>query len=278
LLRSVQRIGGTVVGALIAAAIASILPDPTYLIPVCMVMSAVSVSVIQVNYALYSMLLTPTFVLLAQVNGLDWQLAGVRAATTTIAGLAALAASRVFWPSTERSRIADELAKALHGLRTLLQTIAEQPQASEARIALARRRFGVSMNNADVSLQRIVAERSVGEGELEPVMTMLLYLRRVCWAALAVTTLPGAPHLPPDLAQACDGVLGELEQAVRERRVPEPLTTMGIISTETDPLLRGQLDRVIQHLSALHDAQTRFAKSAVGATTEPLLERMKGAS
>ncbi len=263
LLRSVQRIGGTVIGALLAVAIASLLPDPKYLIFVCMVMSAVSVSVIQVNYALYSTLLTPTFVLLAQVNGLDWRLAGLRAATTTVAGVVALIASRVFWPSSERSRIADELARALSALRRLLEVIAAKPRATADTLAVARRAFGVSVNNADVSLQRFVAERAVAEHELEPVITMLLYMRRFCWSALAVTTLPGRPELPAELAQACEGVLLELAQACTDRRPPEPLTTMGIASADAEPLLRGQLDRLVQHLQVLHDATTRLAKGAV---------------
>ena len=257
-LRSVQRIGGTVLGALIVVAITAIVPDVKYLIPICMVMSAVSVSVIQVNYGLYAALLTPTFVLLAQVNGLNWRLAGIRALTTAGAGVAALVASRLFWPSSERSRIADELASALKALRIVLAVIAQTPRVLEAEVDKARRIFGVTINNADVSFQRIVAEQSVSDADLEPVMTMLLSMRRFCWAALAVTTLPGAPTIPSDLAQACDGVLNELVDAAQKRRAPQPLSKMGLASTASEPLLHSQLERLVEQLHVLHDAQARL--------------------
>ncbi len=255
-LRSLQRVGGTVLGSMIAVAITGFVDDPRVLLPVCAVMAAVSVSVIQVNYALYATLLTPTFLLLAQLNGLDSKLAGVRATTNVAAGVAALLASRLLWPGTERTRIGDELAKAIDALRTLFRTTTHTPRAPDASIEEVRRRFGLLVGNADVSFQRIVAERSLSEHELEPLITLLLYLRRFCWTALTLTAMPA---LPESLVQAFDSALEELSSALKEHRPPRELSRMGVDATVLDPLLQGQVERLTQHLTALYDAQQRLA-------------------
>ena len=38
---------------------------------------------------------------------------------------------------------------------------------------------------------------------------------------------------------------------------------MGIATAATGPMLRGQLERLVQHLQTLHDAQTRLAKGTL---------------
>lgn len=257
-LRSLQRVGGTVLGALLAVAITWLLPDPKLLLPVCAVMAAVSVAVMQVNYALYAALLTPTFLLLAQLNGLDPKLAGVRAGTNVVAGLVALLASRLLWPSTEKTRIGDELARAVDALRALFDVAARVPKAPDAELEAARRGFGLRVGNADVSLQRLVAERTLAEQELEPLVTLGLYLRRFSWSAIALVSLPSGAALPDALVQAFDGALEELALALRERRPPRELSAMGVDTGAMEPLLRGQVDRLTQHLQALHDAEARL--------------------
>ncbi len=257
-MRSLQRVGGTVLGSLLAIAITWLIPDPKILLPVCAVMAAVSVSVIQVNYALYAALLTPTFLLLAQLNGLDPKLAGVRATTNVAAGVVALIAARLLWPSTEKTRIGDELARAIDALRVLFKVTARKPKPPDAELEKARRHFGLLVGNADVSLQRLVAERTLSESELEPLITLPLYLRRFCWSAIALVSLPSQTPMPEALAQAFDGALEELADALREHRPPREMSSMGIETAEMEPLLRGQVTRLMQHLQALHDAETRL--------------------
>ncbi|MGV3625843.1 MAG: FUSC family protein [Archangium sp.] len=267
-MRSLQRVGGTVLGSLIAIAITAVVP-PAALLPVCAVMAAVSVSVIQVNYALYAALLTPTFLLLAQLNGLDPKLAGLRATTNIAAGVAALMASRLLWPTTEKTRIGDELAKAIEALRVLFHVTARRPRASDAELEAARRRFGLLVGNADVSLQRLVAERTLSEQELEPLITLPLYLRRFCWSAIALMSLPTETPLPESLSQAFDGALEELAAALREHRPPRELSSMGVESELKETLLQGQVARLMQHVSAIHDAEKRLVFHHVVATRVP---------
>lgn len=256
-LRSLQRVGGTVLGSLLAILITTVVP-PAGLLPVCALMAAVSVSVIQVNYALYAALLTPTFLLLAQLNGLDPRLAGLRAVTNVAAGVAALLASRLLWPTTEKTRIGDELARAIDALRVLFRVTARRPRAPDAELEAVRRRFGLLVGNAEVSLQRLVAERTLTEQELEPLITLPLYLRRFCWSSIALMSLPTQTPLPDALAQAFDGALEELAAALRERRPPRELSPMGVESELKDTLLQGQVSRLTQHLQALHDAEKRL--------------------
>lgn len=268
-MRSLQRVGGTVLGSLLAILITAVVP-PAALLPVCAVMAAVSVSVIQVNYALYAALLTPTFLLLAQLNGLDPRLAGLRAMTNIAAGVVALIASRLLWPTTEKTRIGDELAKAVEALRVLFHVTSRRPRAPDAELEAARRRFGLLVGNADVSLQRLVAERTLSEQELEPLITLPLYLRRFCWSAIALMSLPTETPLPETLVQAFDGALEELAAALREKRPPRELSSMGVESELKDTLLQGQVARLMQHLQAIHDAEKRLVFHHAVATQVPV--------
>ena len=261
-LRSVQRVAGTLVGSLLALAVTALVHDTHALLPLCAVMAAVSVSVIQVNYALYAALLTPTFLLLAQLEHPNPRLVGVRALTTIVAAGIALVASRLLWPGSERGRVTEDLATAVQQLRALFHTAVHAPAAAEAELVTRRRRFGVAISNADVSLQRLVAERADDDPALEAFMTLVLYLRRFCWAALAFASLPGRPTLERPLEDAFDALLLELEESLRQRRAPRPLDSMGLDLAALDPLVRGAVERLEQHLGVLHAAVARCAVSA----------------
>ena len=69
------------------------------------VFSATCVALLPLNYAAFSVFLTPTFVLLAEANAGDWHLAGLRIINTLLGGALALVGARLLWPTPEWNRL-----------------------------------------------------------------------------------------------------------------------------------------------------------------------------
>ncbi|MDB4914289.1 MAG: hypothetical protein JWM95_1933 [Gemmatimonadetes bacterium] len=78
LTRAVQRVLGTVLGGLLAAALGALFHDPRAVLVIATIFVACCVALLPVNYAAFSVFLTPTFVLLAEASAGDWHLAGTR--------------------------------------------------------------------------------------------------------------------------------------------------------------------------------------------------------
>ncbi len=258
LLKGVQRVLGTAVGALAAAGVAAWAHEPRALLGIVIVLAIAGVSVLPVNYTAYAALLTPAFVLLAELNTGDWHLAGARVVATLVGGTLALAATHLLWPTAERVRFPAPLAAALRSTRAYLaEAAAPATPDGAARIAQARRRTGLAVLNAEASFQRLLPELAGREGEAEGWLAALLYLRRL---GAAVTTLAWV-RAPAEGAEgwtaSADAALGDLADAVGEGRAPSALPP-GLRGAEgAEPALGVRAERVGRQLSALHAAVTR---------------------
>jgi uncharacterized membrane protein YccC len=256
LTRSVQRVAGTAAGGLLAALIASVLHDPVAILVVVFLCAAVSVAVLNINYALFSMLLTPTFVLLAEVNTGASGLAGARVLDTLLGAALALASAWLVFPSWERDRFPARLADVLAALGAYVDAIAADA-ALPARL-LARRRVGLALNNAEASFERVLAEPGRAPGEDEAPMTLLVYARRIGGALTALTTTSPAPAAAWAPVRAD---LGELEAAARsgaslaERAAPALLVPAGV-PTELAP----RFERLLVQLDVLRRAFVRWRR------------------
>jgi uncharacterized membrane protein YccC len=266
--RGLQRVGGTVLGGVAAALIATYVREPTVIMVIAFVLSALSTAVLQINYALFSFLLTPSFVLLAEVETNNWELAPVRAINTIIGGALAFAASWLLWPSRERRHFPDHAAAAAAALRGYVSAVVTALTAGAPvpapDVAAARRHFGLAINNADASLQRLLAESHGHPEALEPAMTMLLYLRRVAatLAALASTRIVSSPITgdgPQALADHATAVLADLERALRDGRPPAPLPALDdSVLADPDPMRAARRARLAQQVGILHRAVERW--------------------
>ena len=263
LTRTIQRVAGTAVGGLLAAAIAQLIHDPVIVLTVVLLLAAVSTAVLAVNYALFAMLLTPTFVLLAEVSGGSWKLAGVRVENTLIGAGLALASAWILWPSWERDRFAGRLTEvfaALRGLAVEVEAAMEGEGLKAAAVVAARRRLGLALNNAEASFERILAERS--HTSVEPIMTLLFYARRVGAALTALAsargrlTAPAAAALAPIWSEL-DGALAELETASRTGE-PPPQRAPFTGAAAAPELVRARVDRLMEELDVLRRAATRW--------------------
>ena len=190
--RALERIGGTVLGALIGGALAFFpqtpLADSLLMIP----LSVIGFSVRQVSYGAYIACLTPLVVILfdvAEPGHAEWLIATMRTLYTIGGGVVAVLACMVLWPSWEPDRTAQGLRDALDAhARYAAAVLAARAGAGEpAAVDVARRAAGVSSNNLEASLSRALQEPGrAHRRRLEAIMAADAGLRRLGGALIAL--------------------------------------------------------------------------------------------
>ena len=270
LLKVVQRVLGTVVGAAITALIVSLLPSPTAILVLIVVLIVVCVSLLPVNYFLYSVALTPTFVLLAELSAGDWHLAGLRVENTLLGGALALVGSWLLWPSSERSKYPELQRNALVASRDHLREIARlwtdgSPESSR-QLAIARRRVALATANAETALDAMLAASIESNARFEARMALLTGVRRLVSADTALAAMRSAPSSRnaraevERLAFAVSGVLDDLASAILETRRPAPFRAdlaARVFTGDAPDALRRLVERIVGQLAFLRDAVER---------------------
>ena len=270
--RALQRVMGTVLGGLLAAGLGALFHDPRAILVIAAVFVIFCVALLPVNYAAFSVFLTPTFVLLAEASVGDWDLAPTRVLNTLLGGALALLGSRVLWPSPERERFPTHGAAALRANAAYLVSVlagfddAGTP-AGEAMRA-ARRAVGLATANAEESLQRALTEVHGDQRKISPALSLLAYTRRftATVAALAVSR-----HSVRDVSQGqlgpfrerASAILDDLARALEESRAPAELAVLdaGGASASISPLVRARLERLSRQIKTMHDAVMRLAEA-----------------
>ncbi len=183
--RAVERIGGTVLGGLIAAGVAVVVHTPLAMAAALFPLAVLALSVRYVSFGLFMAGMTPLVVLLSELGRPgtgELEIALLRAAYTLAGGLLAVLGCWVLWPSWEPNRVQQELRGALQAhakyadleLATLLQ------EAPDAALDAARRAAGMASNNLEASLSRALQEpRRAARAGLETAMTVDAALRRL---------------------------------------------------------------------------------------------------
>ncbi|HEU4698661.1 MAG TPA: FUSC family protein [Gemmatimonadales bacterium] len=285
-LKALQRVLGTVLGGVLTAGLGALFHDPWAILALAFVFAWISVALLPLNYAVFSMFLTPTFVLLAEAGVGDWHLAGIRVLNTVLGGALALAGARLLWPVPERSRLPAYVAAALRAnARYLARAVAlygDRSAAAGTALRAARREVGLATVNAEESFQRLLAEHRGPAESLEPMMAALTYTRRLAAsiAALAVSRhaadvaeAPPAPAALEDVRAVIDAVLADAADALLAARAPAPLPTARLVELPEQPRLHARLERVARQVRTLHDAVARWAGTSAAARSLPAGDR-----
>ena len=198
--RSVQRVGGTIAGGIVAAVLATAVHSPEGLIAAITVTSALTLATYAVNYAWYCFFLTPTFVLMSMPYFRDWQFAGVRMANTVLGALVAVLAMRFLWPEREQLELGRLLGRGARADAAYLKAMmrfwevdrAGRRLAERQVLAPSRRLSGLAINDAEESLDRMMLEPGFGrksaEGDIQAeALTFVTYLRRLMRVATTLT-------------------------------------------------------------------------------------------
>jgi len=192
--RSLERIGGTVAGGILAALLAVALHSQLATAAVLFPLALLALAILPVSYAAFAFFLTPAFVLAWLPYSGDWQLAAIRTGNTIAGALISLAAMAFLFPVYERDRAPKFLRASIAADRHYLAQLAENwrghagPGSASARLlANARRSAGLAHNDTEESLERLLAESwSRRRPFAQFVAAFVTYLRRF---AQSVTTL-----------------------------------------------------------------------------------------
>ena len=269
LTRAVQRVLGTVLGGLLAAGLGAYFHDPRAILVIATVFVACCVALLPVNYAAFSVFLTPTFVLLAEASAGDWHLAGTRVTNTLLGGALALGGARFLWPSPERTRYPSYAAAALAANSAYLDFVIAHYDDTDAAagetMRRLRRAIGLATVNAEESLQRALAEAHGDTRALAPALTFLAYTRRftASVAALAISRHaaehPVAKSLEP-FRESAVATLADLSNALMEGTPPRSLAPFDV-APAASPVVVARVERLSRQVTTLHDAVVRMSAS-----------------
>jgi uncharacterized membrane protein YccC len=198
--KSYQRVTGTVAGGIFAAILAATISDPTLMLVIITLLSALTVATFAVDYAVYCLFLTPTFVLLSLPHAHDWRYAFIRIGTTLAGAAIAIVAMRTLWPERAEAELSHLLRRGaeaasayLDAMLSFWQFDPEVRQVGERQfLAPARRACGLASNDAEEAVDRVMQEPSFGHQADAGIilrnesLTFVTYLRRL---TQSITTL-----------------------------------------------------------------------------------------
>jgi uncharacterized membrane protein YccC len=229
--RAVQRGIGTVVGAVLGAAILAVVPyGPLLLIPFG-VLAALLPFGKSKNFGLSATFLTPLVVLLIDLqNESGWRLAAERLVDTLLACAIVLLIGYAPWPSSWQAHLPVKFAAALRALaayldEALVTALAAETATGDAGSADAggpawrmrlRRRVGQSLSNLRVEYQRTMSEPTAVSRHAAAWWPAVVGLEEVMDAitATVVAISRGAPQPAPDSVHRLSGALRALADAM----------------------------------------------------------------
>ena len=236
-------------------------------------------TVLFANYALFGLCVTAFVVFLLGLSGLPGTSTVLdRLEATVLGGALALMAYAV-WPTWERVRVAEQLARLLEAQArygaALLEAYADLPSSDVARLEELRASARLARSGAEASVARALAEPPGRPRGItaEQAATVSGHVRSYALAALALhASLPEArpPTAAPALrvmAEQLRATLGELAAGLREGRPPVPET--GLLQAEDD--LRAALDRQVRA-----DPAAALEAAVLDAETASLVDAVRG--
>nr|MBA3673215.1 FUSC family protein [Gemmatimonadaceae bacterium] len=265
--RALQRVAGTVLGALLAAALGAAFHDPRAILVIAFLFVGCCVALLPLNYAIFSIFLTPTFVLLAEASAGDWNLAPLRAANTVLGGALALLGARVLWPSPERARFPVYAAAALRACAAYLRNVVshyDDPSGHAGHfIRSTRRVVGVETMNAEESLQRMIDEAPADTRSIAPGLVLIAYVRRLTASVAALSLTRHAPGRPASelVAPLCEEVARRLDaaaEALGSGVVPVLARDDPPWGAIPNALVRQRMQRLFAQVSTIADAVARL--------------------
>ena len=249
--RTVQRVLGTFVGGTIGIGLAVLIHNPVEIALSILLLMFTAVSLRSISYSLFITLLTPVIILLLNTLGIgNWQLGIARIADSLIGGSLALLGSYLLFPSWERQRLPIQLEQTIRANLAYFQVVIDEylhgeDGAVESSLPRLRHQAALENANAEAAAQRLFSEPRHVRGEIEPVITLMMYTRSLF---ISVTTLSehtrkvkGADRLAgvEHLTDAIEQVLDNLAHTLNGEQKLQPLPPL-------DEYLSAICDRVKQ--------------------------------
>lgn len=268
---TLQRVLGTVLGGIIGIAIVTLIHN-SWAIGGCLLLLIVTAMAVRpLSFSLFITLLTPAIILLVNMtsNG-GWQIGVLRIVDSLAGGLLALLGSYLLFPRWERQQLPAQLATTIRANLAYFQQATANylnlNQGSSADLLAGERRQAALENaNAAAAAQRLFSEPRHVRGDIEPIATLILYLRRFF---NSVTTLAEhrrelrGEYQCPDLKQFADAIVQvqeNLADALQQRQPPRSL-----------PDFNSYLEAIHDRVEQLHAARALELASNSGTATPTL--------
>ena len=251
----IERVLGTVFGGIIGIAIVALIHNVWIIGGCLLLLLMLAVAVRPISSSLFVMLLTPAIILLLNVTSHSgWQIGITRIADSLVGGVLALLGSYLLFPRWERQQLPAQLEITLRAnLAYFHQVIGTylQPsnRASAKTIALLRRQAALEDTNTATAAQRLFSEPRHIQGNVEPITTLIFYIRRFFNSVTALAEYRqelSSDYQEPDFKQFADAVVQVLENAADALQQRQPLQPL--------PDLDRHLDIIHTHAEQLHAA------------------------
>jgi len=188
--RAVQRITGTVAGALLAALFLWFIKDTWWLLGLLALLSFATLTLRWANYVAFSLALTPMImVMLNLAHPGTVTDSFLRILHTIIGGVLAIVAGYLLFPLWERSKLPSQLAEAYLTTSLFLQALFALGK-ERLSVTEMRKRSGLAVANGMNAGQRLLSEPPHLRGDVEPVLATINFCRDIFYSLSAMTHLP----------------------------------------------------------------------------------------
>jgi uncharacterized membrane protein YccC len=253
---TVQRILGTVLGGIIGITLVVLIQNQL-VITVCLLLLIVAAwSMRPLSYTIFVTLLTPIVILIINMTGAGgWNIGLLRIVDSLAGGGLALFGSYLLFPRWERHQLPAQLSKTIRANIAYFQQVITNylnpgHDASINTIGMLAHQAALENANAAAAAQRLCDDPRHVRGEIEPVMTLMLYIRGFF---SSVTTLAEhhrefhteyqVTNLQP-FADTIVQVLENLASSLDQGLPPQSL-----------PVLSIYLEAIHNHIQQLHTAR-----------------------
>lgn len=265
-----QRIGGTLIGVLIAGAIHVLVHGNGAELPIIAVFAAGTFYFIRSHYGVGVVMLTPMILLLlgVLVPGESGSLIMARGVDTLLGGALALIAAYCLWPLWQRTAYLPACAKALRAVRAYLAIAFALPGdgvLSHSELMQTRHEAERANDNANATLRRMLSERRDNPAGVRAALSLMAYLHRLADNAARFAVELGGDALTPlgrargaQVLQRLDNVIRVLEGTAAPdslNSLRKPLST----ADEGDPLGHW-FERFAADTSTIEIASRRLAR------------------
>jgi uncharacterized membrane protein YccC len=288
---TLQRVLGTVLGGIIGIAIVTLIHNSWVIVGCLLLLIVTAMAVRPLSFSLFITLLTPAIILLLNVTSKGgWQIGVLRIVDSFAGGLLALLGSYLLFPRWERQQLPAQLETTIRANLAYFQQVILadaatslslrvtrrpaspianylNPNQNSSADLLAKERCQAALENANAAaaVQRLFSEPRHIQGNVEPIATLILYIRRFF---NSVTTLAehrrelSGEYQCSDLKQFADAIVQVVENladALQQREPPRPL-----------PNLAPYLEAIHDHVEQLHAERASEFASNPGTATPTL--------
>ena len=214
--RVLERATGTLLGGLVAAGLLMNSPGDVAMALAIVPLAAAVIAFRTVNYALFTIFLTPMFMLLSDLIRPADDLIFLRAVNESLGALFGVVASILIFPTKDRVAISDTLRTAVSANLSFASSVRRSRHGPHsAELAKAQADAGVGSSRAEVAAMGL----SLGNGAIassDALNSVLLALRNVCGASAVFETLGDHdPQVDTQRADYYEAMSSVLEMQLR---------------------------------------------------------------